>query len=678
VADFKLSDSFLASYKNKQPKWGPIGYITYKRSYARPVSNENRTEEWWESVRRVVEGTYQIQKDHCERLKLPWNANKAQKSAQEMYKLMWNFKFLPPGRGLWMMGTNYVKERGGASLNNCGFVSTKQINLDFAEPFTFLMDMSMLGVGVGGDCKGVGKVKIRAPRQGDYIFTVEDSREGWVEIVRTTLNAYVGKGSLPKEIDWSQVRSYGTPIKSFGGTASGPGPLQDLVYKHIPAILDPLATEEALITSSAIVDIFNAIGRCVVSGNVRRSAEIMFGNPDDTEFLELKNPNASEEHALRCSNDGWRWASNNSTFTEIGMDYDEIAKRTAKGGEPGYFWLDNARKYGRMADPQGTLEPFGVPMPDPLVEGANPCSEQSLESYELCCLVETFPTRHETFEEYQRTLKFAYLYAKTVTLVPTHNPRTNAVMLRNRRIGTSQSGIVQSFAKHGIRAHFQWCDNGYKYLRNMDGIYSRWLCVPQSIKVTSVKPSGTVSLLCGSTPGVHYPYGEYYWRTVRFDSGSELLKILRKAKYKIVEGEGHNTSIVYFPVHEKDFTVARRDVSMWQQLEIVAQMQYWWADNQVSVTVTFNEEEAKDIPLALQLYETRLKSVSFLPLEKAEGGNFKHAPLQPMTKQEYLEAVKKLKPIRLKKVTETEGFEHKFCDSDQCDISDQLVKHDKQ
>lgn len=658
MADFRLSDNFLSQYRGKQPDWGPLGYITYKRTYARPVDDENRTEEWWETVRRVVEGTYQIQREHCERLKLPWNGNKAQKSAQEFYRLMWDFKFLPPGRGLWMMGTEFVKKRGGASLNNCAFVSTRQLNLDFAEPFTFLMDMSMLGVGVGGDCKGAGTVKIREPRQGDYIFTVEDSREGWVEIVRTTLNAYVGKGALPKEVDYSKVRPYGTPIKGFGGTASGPGPLQELVHKHIPAILDPLAAEEAPITASAIVDLFNAIGRCVVSGNVRRSAEIMFGAPDDGEFLELKNPDVSKEHKFRCSDKGWRWASNNSVFAEIGMDYSRVAAMTAYNGEPGYLWLDAARRRGRFADPANNV--------DMLAEGANPCSEQTLESYELCCLVETFPARHETFEEYERTLKFAYLYAKTVTLVPTHNPRTNAVMLRNRRIGTSQSGIVQSFIRHGVRKHFTWCDNGYKYLRSLDRIYSRWLCIPESIKVTSVKPSGTVSLLCGATPGVHFPYGEYYWRTMRFDTGSELLDALRKSGYRIEEGEGYSTSIVYFPVKEKDFNIARRDVSMWEQLEIVAQMQHWWADNQVSVTITFTEDEAADISKALQLYETRLKSVSFLPLEIAEGGKFKHPPLQPMTKQEYEAAVKKLKPIKLKKVTETEGFEHRFCDSDRC------------
>ena len=648
--DFNLSEAFLEEYARKRPDFGPLGYVTYKRTYARPQFSDKgeveRTEEWWETVKRVVEGTYTIQKQHCKKYRLPWNDNKGQKSAQEMYRLIFDMKFLPPGRGLWMMGTKYIEERGGAALNNCAFVSTKQISTDFSEPFCFLMDMSMLGVGVGGDCKGAGSIKIREPYQGDDVHVVPDSREGWVELIRRCLEAFVGKGTWPKEVDYSQLRPYGAPIKSFGGTSSGPAPLIQLT-KDIKEILGPLAGNN--ITSDAIVDLFNAIGKCVVSGNVRRSAEIMFGQAEDTVFLELKDPVKNKKKL-----DQWRWASNNSIYATVGMNYADVASRTAKNGEPGYLWLDTARQYGRLIDP-----PDGK---DKKAEGANPCSEQTLESYELCCLVETFPARHASYEEYQRTLKFAYLYAKTVTLVPTHNERTNAVLLRNRRIGTSQSGIVQSFAKIGVREHFRWCDEGYKYLRDMDSEYSDWLCTPRSIKITSVKPSGTVSLLPGATPGLHFPYAEYYWRTMRMDAGSDLLKSLRKAGYRIVDPEeGSTTAIVYFPIKEENYFKGREDVTMWEQLEIAAQMQAYWADNQVSVTITFRPEEAKDIKQALEFYETRLKSVSFLPLDDH---GYEHAPYQPMTREEYEAANKKLKPLQLKNSIDTEGFQHKFCDAD--------------
>ena len=169
---FKLTEEFLAKFMGKNPEWDAVAYVTYKRTYARRIENENRLEEWWETIRRVVEGCYTFQKWHCDRLGLPWNAWKAQKSAQKMYELMFDMKFLPPGRGLWAMGTDLVYKLGGAPLCNCGFCSTKDLDVDFSAPFTFLMDMSMLGVGVGGDTKGAGKVTIKVPKTCDIEYVV--------------------------------------------------------------------------------------------------------------------------------------------------------------------------------------------------------------------------------------------------------------------------------------------------------------------------------------------------------------------------------------------------------------------------------------------------------------------------------------------------------------------------
>ena len=651
---FNLKSDFIATYAGKQPDWGPIGYVTYLRTYSRTKDWDGNTpvgrEEFWETCKRVVEGVYSVQQQHCKELNLPWNAHKAQRSAQEMYDLMWNFKFLPPGRGLWMMGTEYMQERGGAALNNCAFVSTKELSTDFAAPFLFLMDMSMLGVGVGGDVRGAGNVTIRKPKRGDCTYVVADTREGWVDLIENILNAYIGKGSIPNEIDFSQLREKGTPIKGFGGTSSGYEPLA-LLVQDIEKTLSPLEGEK--ITSSAIVDLFNVIGKCVVSGNVRRSAEIMFGDPLDKEFMSLKDPTLHKAEL-----DDHRWASNNSVLGEIGMDYEPIGELIAKNGEPGVIWLDTMKNYGRMLDGRNELA-------DPNVEGSNPCSEQSLESYELCCLVETFPSRCDTMEEYRRVLKYAYLYAKTVTLVPTHNPRTNAVMLRNRRIGTSQSGITQCFSKRSKREHLRWCDEGYTYIRGLDKIYSNWLCIPTSIKVTSVKPSGTVSLLPGVSPGIHYPESQYYIRNIRFDSESPLLGILAKAGYTVVKDTYSKTSsVVSFPVEEKDFSRSINEVSMWEQAEIAAQMQHFWADNQVSVTIRFSKEEAKDIHRLLELYESRLKSISFLP-NKDHG--YDNAPYIPITKDEYLKMKKKVRDIKANNKALHEDIKE-FCDGDKCEV----------
>lgn len=682
---FRLDEDFIVQYAGKQPAWDVVGYLTFLRTYSRPLE-DGSTEEYWQMCKRVVEGTFTIQKHHCRQNHLPWSDRKAQKSAQEMFKLMWDFRFLPPGRGLWMMGTDYVEKFGGAALNNCGFASTKDIDSDFAAPFTFLMDFSMLGVGVGGDMEGAGKVTIQQPVQGFDVHVVSDDREGWVELAERILLAYIGKTTLPAAEDYSLVRPEGSPIKGFGGTASGPEPLKELVA-GIKRILAPLVGQP--ISSEAIADLFNMIGRCVVAGNVRRSAEILLGHAWDEGFMNLKDNAAllelqqrKKEIELKLSCDDvvfgaiadqlrmelldiekqieahplrtHRWASNNSLFAEVGMDYARSAAATARNGEPGYVWLENARDYGRMKD-----EPTGL---DYRAAGTNPCGEQTLESFELCCLVETFPARHETYEEYERTLKYAYLYAKTVTLIPTHNKRVNAVMMRNRRIGTSQSGIQQSITRHGMREHMAWSDRGYQYLQKLDSIYADWLCIPRSLKITSVKPSGTVSLLAGATPGIHFEHAEYYYRTIRFSHISNLLEPLREAGYRM-EPDLYtpNTTVVYFPVKAQFFNRAKKDVSMWEQLEIAAQMQYYWADNQVSVTVHFKPEEAKDIEYALSMYETRLKSVSFLPLDDHA---YEQAPYITLTKEEYEAAVANLKPFQFGKATHE--ITEKFCDGDTC------------
>ncbi len=646
---FKLSERFLEQYKTKQPNWGPLGYITFKRTYARALPDQGgRTEEYWETVQRVVEGCYTIQLNHCRNLKLPWNPQKAQRSAQEMFRLMWDFKFLPPGRGLWMMGTDYLWQRGSAALNNCAFVSTEEIDVNFAEPFCFLMDLSMLGVGVAFDTKGAGKVLVQEPKRGGYTHVVEDSKEGWVDLARCLLDSYVGVGKRPAHIDYSQIRPVGAPIKTFGGIAPGPEPLKECV-ENIDKVLAHRVGER--ISSGDITDLMNVIGKCVVSGGVRRTAELALGHPEDEEYLKLKDPDLHGDKLM-----AWRWASNNSISAKIGMNYDAVGKQTAVNGEPGYFWLRNAQAHGRLKDGENWI--------DSKVAGTNPCGEQSLESYEICNLVETFPSIHESFEEYKRTLKYAYLYAKTVTLIPTHNERTNAIMLRNRRIGLSQSGIVESFEKHGRRTHFDWCDAGYKYITDLDRIYSQWLCVPESIKKTSVKPSGTVSLLPGVTPGIHYPHAKFYYRTIRLDRTSPLVEPVRQAGFRIEESVyGDNTLVVYFPVKQKHFDRGKNDVSIWEQVENVAQMQYYWADNQVSATVTFRPEEARDVPRILELYETRLKSISFLPLTDHQ---YMQAPYQEITEEMYVQAAARVGELDFTGVN-TEEAADLYCDGDKCE-----------
>ena len=652
---FKLTDNFVKTYMRKKPPFGfnGLGELVYMRTYSR-LKADGKNERWWETVRRVVEGTYSMQKDWIDSHQLGWNPWQAQKSAQEMYERMFNMKFLPPGRGLWAMGTAITEEKGlYAALNNCAFVSTKTIKDDMSKPFTFLMDASMLGVGVGFDTKGAGEIIVKGidMNRDAQFFEIPDTREGWVKSVELLLESYF-HGQAPIEFNYDKIRPAGTPIQGFGGVASGHQPLEEM-HGNIRQTLTKNAGEPISVTT--IVDIMNLIGKCVVAGNVRRTAEIVFGDPHDEEYLNLKN------YKVNPHRDQYGWTSNNSIFAELGMDYTDVCERIVDNGEPGLAWLENMRKFSRMQN--------GGDDKDHRVAGGNPCLEQSLESYELCCLVETFPFNHDSLEDYQRTLKYAYLYAKTVTLGKTHWPETNRVMLRNRRIGCSVSGVAQFITKRGMEELRVWLDTGYDTIQTWDKDYSDWLAVPRSIKTTSVKPSGTVSLLVGATPGMHYPESRFYVRRMRISKHSELLGPLRKANYHTEPafGSEDSTVVVEVPVDVGEGIRTVGDLSIWEQFSLASFLQRHWADNQVSCTATFNPEtEADQLPHVLNYFQYRLKGISLLP--RHEYGAYKQMPYEAIDEKTYTKMLSKLDKLSFGVVKGEAADVDKFCNNDVCEI----------
>jgi adenosylcobalamin-dependent ribonucleoside-triphosphate reductase len=323
--------------------------------------------------------------------------------------------------------------------------------------------------------------------------------------------------------------------------------------------------------------------------------------------------------------------------------------------------VDDYHNYGIILNEKQTK--IGLPKLEMLFT-AN-CGEQTLESFELCCLVETFPSRHATYEEYQETLKYAYLYAKSVTLLRTHWKFTNAVMMKNRRIGISQTGITEAFLKHGRYKMLEWCDKGYNYLKQLDEAYSKWLGIPTSIKLTTVKPSGTLSLLPGVSHGIHFPHAEYYIRRVRVSENADILNVVKAAGYNIVKDlYSDNTYVVEFPIHNLNIDRAKKEVSMWEQAENAALYQKYWSDNQVSITITFQRKEAKEIKYLLECFEDKLKCLSFLPIEEH---GYKQAPYEEITKEKFDEMSISLSPLNFDKVKDRE-IGSLFCETDKCEI----------
>jgi adenosylcobalamin-dependent ribonucleoside-triphosphate reductase len=672
---FRLTDDFVDGYRSRIAPFGyrdaagnSVGEITFLRTYSR-LKEDGTKETWADVCERVINGMYSLQKDHCKSSRLPWNDVKAQASAKDAFDRLFNLKWTPPGRGLWMMGTKIVNvHKNSAALQNCAFVSTAEMSkANPSKPFMFLMEASMLGVGVGFDDKGADKdFTIYKPVEKVTTDIIADDRESWARATGDLINSYLKPEQSTIQFDYSLIRPLGSPIQTFGGTASGPAPLIKL-HNAIRNIFDGRSGDK--LTRRDIADIGNLIGVCVVSGNVRRSAELLIGRIDDQDFLNLKNAEVfPERNSYDSQNPGWGWMSNNSVEVSVGQDLTPIVDGIARNGEPGVIWMDMARKYGRLADPANNK--------DHRVVGFNPCAEQSLESYECCTLVETYLGRHESLEDFKRTLKFAYLYAKTVTLLPTHWEETNAIMQRNRRIGASMSGVADFADTNGMPVLREWMDQGYKTVQRYDNIYSEWLGVRESIKMTTVKPSGTVSILAGESPGVHWtPGGKYFNRTIRFSNDDPMLPLFVMANYKVEPAaeSPDTTSVVYFPI-KSDARRAERDVTIFEKMSLAAVAQRYWSDNSVSVTISFDPEtESEHVGTVLHMYDGQLKTVSFLP-----SGNFTYPqmPYTQITEEQYHEeGEKKLFPIDFSGVyagMAADAIGESYCTTDSCEIK--LIK----
>jgi len=664
---FRLPDEFVEKYQSLNPPFGfdGLGELVFYRTYSR-LKEDGSKESFLDVVRRCVEGAYSLQKDHILSHHLGWNEEKAIKSAQLMFDHIFHMRFLPAGRGLWMMGTEYSHTKTPMGLFNCAFVCTENIEDTLEEPFTFLMDVSMLGVGCGFSTKGSGKLEIRRPVGIPKRWAVEDSREGWVESTGALIRSYIHPVENPiYEFDYSKLRKAGTRIHGFGGVAAGPEPLLRL-HEQIRELFDMrLENGRGLLDSRLITDIMNLMGECVVAGNIRRTAELALGEPEDEEFLNLKN------YEMYPERKNFGRYSNNSVFATVGMNYKPLAERSISNGEPGYIWLDTIQKYGRLADPPNYK--------DSNAKGCNPCVEQSLESYEVCNLVEIFPSNIKDKKEFLEVVKCAYLYGKSVTLVKTHKEVTNRVQLRNRRIGLSLSGLALFRESRGIDTMVNWMDEGYQKVQYYDEVYSKWLAIPHSIKTTSVKPSGTISLVAGTTAGIHYPEGRYYFKNLRLSKHSPLVKWAQESGYKIepeiryvqndagewVGVSGEETVVVSLPVHFDVDIRSRGEVSLWEQMKFVEIAQKYWADNQVSCTITFRDHEEKEVARVLEMFDRDVKNACFF---KYCSGDYPQMPEQPITEEDYKSYIKTIRKLDVRNFLNEEALGEQGCSNDTCTI----------
>ena len=573
----------------------------------------------------------------------------------------------------------------GILTKNCAATDTKD---DLVLSAEWAMDALMNGVGVGFSTHWRGSAT--APNKEDAeVFVIPDSREGWVESLIKLLCSYInsprhGTNKFTK-FDYSKIRESGEQIKGFGGTSSGSGPLKQL-HERVEGYLDAFCIGRLQCKSKTwkefdgewkeievevdkpyshtrlVADIFNAIGACVVAGNVRRSAEICLGSVDDEDFINLKNYEMNPERS------SIGWMSNNSVVLKADQDYEDfsyipdMARRIIDNGEPGMINLYNIQKYGR----------FGKERPDEATL-VNPCGEIPLENFELCNLAESFPTRSTSVDRFYKSLEYATFYATTVSLLPTHRPETNSVIAKNRRIGVSISGIAQwASVNDDIWKQMNYTRlggylrEGYKIVRDTNTRLAKAAGVPASVRVTTVKPSGSISLVAGVTPGVHYPVSRFAIRRVRIGSNSPITKPLIEAGVRYeTDKVSDNTLVFEFVIDHGDVRPCE-EVSPWEQFSLVQMLQKHYADNCVSATIYFDKvKDAPDVEKMLAMFIPNLKSVSMLP---HSGHGYAQAPYEPITEEEYNRRLAEFKFPKYDSITDNVPSGSKFCSGDTCEL----------
>lgn len=579
---FNLEERYVDKLHEMTPEFGYDGYgeIVYYRTYSRKRPKDNIEAEldrdswtgqegWHDTVLRVVNGTFTIRKDHYLKNHIPWDETHWQNYANRFAKSMFLMEWIPPGRGLWAMGTDFIYQRGSMALYNCAFTNLTSDKL--AEDLEWLMDSLMVGCGVGWYAQTV-HMETHSP-VGTYQHIIGDNREAWARSVRILVEAYTCPRRRMPIFDYSPIRAKGLPIRGFGGLASGPEPLKKL-HKQIVSVFS-LFLQSKINLIQLKSDLANMIGCCVVAGNVRRSAEIGLGWIDDATFRDLKDYTKFPERAE------YGWMSNNTVMCEQDHHFEllgEVAKRVVNKGEPGIANLRNFKE-GRLNGKKHFRRDEA--------RGANPCGEITLEHRETCNVVETCPTNCSTVEIWYRACEFATFYASTVSLLPTHQPTTNAVVMRNRRIGVGiidYTGWVTSVGQHNVIRHLR---KGYKIVESTNRQMNAEAGIPEAIKKTTIKPGGTVPKLVGKTPGAGFATFDYTIRRTRIASNSPLVTLLREAGIPMEPEVNHpeETLVFEYPIYQSGRTAEQ--VSIWEQALNIVTLQREWSDNAVSNTIYF-------------------------------------------------------------------------------------------
>ena len=606
---------------------GHIGEVVYKLNYA-------RTQEiWTDTTLRVLEGNMSIRKSHYIQNNLDWDEALWTQEAEQMAIGMARMEWSPAGRHLRHLGTDHVVKHGALSINNCSVVTTKEsISFSAKMLFTFLKE----GAGVGYDMLWDGTLY---PIK--YRTTIDKEIDDPLDIIDGVLSAYEYGKALPI---FNKVRR--KRLEELYDSLQ-------LTCEHFLAFRDK---------TLFIQDIMNIIGVYVVKTHQRRGALLAAGSPHDETFLNLKNYNVYP-HREEIG-----WVSNNSVVMDDTEHFSEIlpiiAEMIKKNGEPGIINMKNMGQYGRHEKEYEIINGNTISMAEN-VHATNPCGEVPLEPYELCNLVTTFPTNclsrdftdfdkvgdYKTardkgllsidFEKWYTAVRHATIFGSSTALLMTEHPESNRVIAKNRRIGVAISGLAELFDVYNSPFVIKHLMNGYRIVRETNADCADTAGVPYSKKVTCIKPEGTLGLLSGTPPGIHYPIGKYMIRRIRIRKNNQIAKDLIEKGTPYEDDLFDETTYVFDFNMKSGGSIPIRTVSevdILEQLYILMTLQRFWADNNVSFTGYFKKgtNVANVIGYAIPF----VKTMSLMPLwepEEGEEAPYAQMPYEEITKEEYME-----------------------------------------
>lgn len=624
----------------------PTDYQTFIATsrYARWIEEENRRETWTETVARFIDNIVRPAYDDP-------------KTINEIEEAILNLEVMPSMRALMTAGP--AADRDNTCVYNCSYLP-----VDHPRAFDEAMFILLCGTGVGFSVERQAIQKLPyVPvelSETDDMIVIQDSKEGWAKGLRKLINLLY-LGDMPKW-DLSKIRPAGTRLKTFGGRASGPEPLNDL-FNFVTAKFKGAAGRK--LNSVECHDIMCKIGEVVVVGGVRRSAMISLSNLSDDRMRHAKSGQWWE-------NEGQRALANNSVAYTEKPDMETFMREwtalvESKSGERGIFSREAADKHVERNGRRETGHEWGT----------NPCSEIILRPYQFCNLTEVVVRPTDTEKSLSRKIKLATILG-TIQSTFTHMPYLRPIWRKNteaeRLLGVSLTGIMDNELTYKADKKLLEKLRGVAVQTNIEA--AEKLGINQSSAITCVKPSGTVSQLVDSASGIHARHSEYYIRTVRGDNKDPLTQFLKDsgipAEPCVMKPD--STTVFSFPTKSPDNAVTRNDMDAIEQLELWKSYALNWCEHKPSVTITVREAEWMKVGAWVYENFDICSGVSFLP---HSDHTYAQAPYQDCDKATYKEAYSKMpKVIDWVKLSEyemednTSGSQTLACSGDSCEVVD--------